>query len=488
MKKLSRYIKLSILINPIMHILETAFKKECGMLMEETQGILEKQQQFFASGETKEMAFRIKNLKRLYRATEEYEEEILAALRTDLNKPTFEAYATEIGMVREEITYLLKNMKRLFKPKRVRTPLSQFPSVSRVYKEPYGQVLIIAPWNYPFLLTISPLVGAIAAGNTAVIKPSEFAPATSAVVKKMIENIFPDEYVTVVEGAVEVNQSLLSKDFDLIFFTGSTAVGKIVMEKAAQHLTPIVLELGGKSPTIVDKTADIKMAGKRIAWGKAINAGQTCVAPDYVLVHEEVKEELVEEIKKNLQAFLGERAEENPDYPKIINERHFNRLKDLIQTGKVIYGGQADAASHQMSVTLMDDVSWADPIMQEEIFGPILPIMTYTNLDEAISQIKARSKPLALYLFTASKEVEQKVLKEISFGGGAINDTVTHLATPYMGFGGVGESGMGRYQGIESINTFSHSKSILKKSTLIDLPFRYPPYETSIKLLKMILR
>lgn len=458
------------------------------MKINPTTSILERQQQFFDSGKTKEMEFRIESLKRLYQAIENYETDILAALRTDLNNPAFEAYATEIGMVREEITYMLKNMKRLFKPQRVRTPLAQFPSVSRVYKEPYGQVLIIAPWNYPFLLTISPLVGALAAGNTAVIKPSEFAPATSAVVKEMIEKTFDAAHVTVVEGAVEVNQSLLSKNFDLIFFTGSKEVGKIVMEKAAQHLTPVVLELGGKSPTIVDQTANIKIAGKRIAWGKVINAGQTCVAPDYVLVHEVVKEELIEEIQKNLEAFLGQYAEKNPDYPKIINERHFNRLKDLIQTGEVIYGGQADVASHQINVTLMDNVSWADPIMQEEIFGPILPIMSYKHLDEAISQIKAQPKPLALYLFTRSKEVEKKILREISFGGGAINDTVTHLATPYMGFGGVGESGIGRYQGKESIDTFSHSKSVLKKSNLIDLPFRYPPYEISLKLLKMILR
>lgn len=456
--------------------------------MEETRGVLERQQEYFASGKTKELAFRRESLKRLYRAIEEYEEEILAALRNDLNKPAFEAYAAEIGMVREEITYMLKNMNKLLKPKRVRTPLSQFPSVSRVYKEPYGQVLIIAPWNYPFLLTISPLVGAIAAGNTAVIKPSEFAPATSAILKKLVERTFDTGHVTVVEGAVEVNQSLLDKNFDLIFFTGSKQVGKIVMEKAARHLTPIVLELGGKSPTIVDQTANLKLAGKRIAWGKAINAGQTCVAPDYVLVHEEVKDELIEEIKKSLKGFFGGQAQENLDYPKIINERHFNRLQDLVQTGEVIYGGKADATTHQINVTLMDDVSWTDPIMQEEIFGPILPIMTYKHLDEAISQIKARSKPLALYLFTTSKEVEQKVLSDISFGGGAINDTVTHLATPYMGFGGVGESGMGRYQGKESIETSSHSKSVLKKSNLIDLPFRYPPYETSIKLLKMILR
>lgn len=456
--------------------------------MEETRGVLERQEKYFASGNTKDIDFRMANLKKLYQAIEDYETEILEALRTDLNKAGFEGYATEIGLVLEEITYLLKNMKKFLKPKRVRTPLSQFPSVSRVYKEPYGQVLIIAPWNYPFLLTISPLVGALAAGNTAVIKPSEFAPAMSATIKKMIADTFDSAYVTVVEGAVEVNQSLLSKDFDFIFFTGSTEVGKIVMEKAAQNLTPVVLELGGKSPAIVDETSNIKIAAKRIAWGKGLNAGQTCVAPDYLLVHQDVKEELTQELMNNSQEFFGKNAEQNPDYPKIINEKHYQRLIDLVDTGEVIYGGQQNDETRQINVTLMDDVSWEDPIMQEEIFGPILPIITYEKLDEAIAHINKRSKPLALYLFTRSKDVERKVLKEVSFGGGAINDTVTHLATPYMGFGGVGQSGMGNYHGKDSIDTFSHSKSILKKSNWIDLPFRYPPYETSMKLLQMIMK
>lgn len=450
--------------------------------------ILEKQGDFYRTNRSKNIDFRLKSLKRLYQAIEEYEEEILEALSEDLNKPAFEAYATEIGMVLEEITYMLKNMKKFLKPKRVRTPLSQFPSVSRVYKEPYGKVLIIAPWNYPFLLTISPLIGALASGNTAVIKPSEHAPATAAVLKKMIENTFDSAYVTVVEGAIEENQALLNQDFDLIFFTGSKQVGKIVMEKAAENLTPVILELGGKSPTIVDQTADIQTAGKRIAWGKVINSGQTCVAPDYVLVHRKVKEALIEEIQKNFTEFFGQQAMEHPDYSKIINEKHFNRLSDLVKTGDVIYGGEEEPTSLQINMTLMDHVSWEDPIMQEEIFGPILPILTYEDLDEVIGQIKARPKPLALYLFTQSKHVEKKVLNEVSFGGGAINDTVTHLATPYMGFGGVGESGMGRYQGAASIDTFSHSKSILKKSNLIDIPLRYPPYEKGLKLLKKILK
>ncbi|MGF3076485.1 aldehyde dehydrogenase [Facklamia sp. P12955] len=456
--------------------------------MEETSGVLEKQKEYFASGETKAIDFRIAKLKKLYQAIEDYELEILEALRSDLNKAGFEGYVSEIGLVLEEITYMLKNMKRLLKPKRVRTPISQFPSVSRVYKEPYGQVLIIAPWNYPFLLTLSPLVGALAAGNTAVIKPSEFAPATSAIIKKMIADTFDPAYVTVVEGAVEVNQSLLSKDFDLIFFTGSKQVGKIVMEKAAQHLTPVVLELGGKSPAIVDKSADIKIAAKRIAWGKALNAGQTCVAPDYLLVQEDVKEKLTEELMKTLEGFFGKHAETNPEYPKIISDRHYQRLLHLLETGKVIYGGQKNDETHQINITLMEDVSWKDPIMQEEIFGPILPIITYKTIDEAMDHIKARPKPLALYLFTKEKDIERKVLTEVSFGGGAINETVTHLATPYMGFGGVGESGMGSYNGKNSIDTFSHSKSILKKSNWLDLPFRYPPYKTSIKWIKKIMK
>lgn len=456
--------------------------------MNEIKEILDKQKTFFESGKTKSIDFRLKNLKLLYGAIEKYEQDILEALRLDLNKAGFEAYATEIGMVFEEINFMLKNMKRLLKVKKVRTPLTQFPSVSKIYKEPYGNVLIMAPWNYPFLLSMSPLVGAMAAGNCAILKPSNHAPATQAVMKKIIENTFDPSYITVVEGGREVNQSLLDNKFDLIFFTGSKPVGKIVMEKAAQHLTPVVLELGGKSPCIVDKTADIKLAGKRIVWGKGINAGQTCVAPDYLLVHKDVKNELIEEMKKNIDDFFESSLDEKSDYPKIVNKKHFDRLSSLLETGEIIYGGQSNDKTNQIEMTLFDNVAWNDPIMQEEIFGPILPIIVYEDIDDIISQIRRRPKPLALYLFTKSKEAEKRILGELSYGGGCINDTVVHLATPYMGFGGVGESGMGSYHGKDSIEAFSHSKSVLKKSNWIDIPVRYPPYKDKLNLLKKIMK
>jgi aldehyde dehydrogenase (NAD+) len=391
-------------------------------------------------------------------------------------------------MVLEEISYMLKHMEGFLKAKRVRTPLAQFPSVSKIYKEPYGNVLIIAPWNYPFLLSISPLVGAIACGNCVIIKPSNHSPATSSVIKRIIEDTFDEDYITVIEGGREANQSLLDNKFDLIFFTGSKHVGKIVMEKAAQNLTPVVLELGGKSPCIIDKTADLKIAGKRVAWGKGVNAGQTCVAPDYLLVHKDVKSDFVNELKKNIEMIFGSKAEENLEFPKIINRKHFDRLNGLIETGKVIYGGKANEKTNQIGFTLMDNVGWDDPIMQEEIFGPILPIIVYEDLNEAIKLINNRPKPLALYLFTKSKEIEKKIIKEVSYGGGCINDTIIHLATSHMGFGGVGESGMGSYHGKASIDTFSHSKSVLKKSDFIDLPVRYPPYGKKLKLLKKIMK
>lgn len=450
--------------------------------------ILDKQRLFYGTGKTKKMSYRIKNLKLLYKSIQKYENDIMEALKLDLNKAPFEGYATEIGMVLEEISYILKHMEGFLKAKRVRTPLAQFPSVSKIYKEPYGNVLIIAPWNYPFLLSISPLVGAIACGNCVIIKPSNHSPATSSVIKRIIEDTFDEDYITVIEGGREANQSLLDNKFDLIFFTGSKHVGKIVMEKAAQNLTPVVLELGGKSPCIIDKTADLKMAGKRVAWGKGVNAGQTCVAPDYLLVHKDVKSDFVNELKKNIEMIFGSKAEENLEFPKIINRKHFDRLNGLIETGKVIYGGKANEKTNQIGFTLMDNVGWDDPIMKEEIFGPILPIIVYEDLNEAIKLINNRPKPLALYLFTKSKEIEKKIIKEVSYGGGCINDTIIHLATSHMGFGGVGESGMGSYHGKASIDTFSHSKSVLKKSNFIDLPVRYPPYGKKLKLLKKIMK
>lgn len=456
--------------------------------MSEVKKILDKQKSFYQTGKTKEIDFRVKNLKLLYKAIRKYEKEIMEALEKDLNKANFEAYATEIGMVLEEISFMLKNMKSLLKTKRVRTPLAQFPSVSKIYKEPYGNVLIIAPWNYPFLLSISPLVGAMAAGNCAIIKPSNHAPRTSSIIKTIIEDTFDTSYISVIEGGREANQSLLDNKFDLIFFTGSKHVGRIVMEKASKNLILVVLELGGKSPCIVDQTADIKVAAKRIVWGKGINAGQTCVAPDYLLVDKEVKSELIEEIKINIEGLFGPNSEENLEFPKIVNRKHFDRLNGLIKTGEVIYGGKANEKTNQIGLTLMDNVDWDDPIMQEEIFGPILPIIEYEDIDEIICSINNRPKPLALYLFTKSKDMEKKVINDISYGGGCINDTVVHLATSHMGFGGVGESGMGNYHGKASIDTFSHSKSVLKKSNLIDIPVRYPPYGKKLKLLKKIMK
>lgn len=450
--------------------------------------IIDMQKLFFDSGKTKELNFRMDNLRLLSNAIKKYENDIMEALKLDLNNSSFEAYATEIGIVLEEINFMLKNMKRLLRVKKVRTPLAQFPSASKIYKEPYGSILIIAPWNYPFQLAIAPLVGAIACGNCAIIKPSNYSSATSSVIKKIIENTFDESYIAVIEGGREANQSLLDNKFDLIFFTGSTTVGKVVMEKAAQNLTPVVLELGGKSPCIIDKTADLKVAGKRIAWGKGLNAGQTCVAPDYLLVHKDVKLDFINEFKKNAQIFFGSNPERNLEFPKIINKKHFDRLNRLIETGEVIYGGKSNEETNQIGITLIDNVKWDDPIMQEEIFGPILPIIVYEDLNEMIRLINNRPKPLALYLFTKLKTVEKTIISQVSYGGGCINDTIIQVATPYLGFGGVGASGMGSYHGKASIDTFSHSKSILKKSNLIDIPVRYPPYGKKLKLLKKIIK
>ena len=447
-----------------------------------------RQRAYFRSGATGSMAFRKECLQKLRRAIRKYEGEILQALKKDLNKAELEGYVTEIGGVLQEIGFMLSHMDKLLKPKRVPTPLVHFPAVSRVYREPYGCVLIMAPWNYPFLLSMTPLVGAVACGNCAVVKPSNYAPATSAMIRKIVAAVFDSAHVAVMEGGREVNQNLLDQKFDLIFFTGSPAVGRVVMEKAAKHLTPVVLELGGKSPCIVDETADLKLAGRRIAWGKCLNAGQTCVAPDYLLVHRSVREQLLREIEGGVTGFFGEHTEQSPEFPKIINRKHFERLSGLMGTGRVIFGGGRLEGENKIGFTLMDGVSWEDPVMKEEIFGPILPVIEYENLDEILAVITSRPKPLALYLFTRSKAVEHKVIGGVSYGGGCVNDTIVHLSTTRMGFGGVGESGMGCYHGAESIRTFSHSKSILKKSNLVDLPLRYPPYKDHLKLVKKIMK
>lgn len=450
--------------------------------------IVEKQRRFFYTNKTKNISFRLRNLNLLYRAISEYEERILIALKKDLNKSSMEGYMTEIGMVLNEISYFKKNVKRLAKVTPVKTPLAQFPSRSFVISEPYGLVLILAPWNYPFQLSIAPLVGAIAAGNCCIVKPSPDAPYTSRVMADMIHEYFPSEYITVVEGGIRVSDELLEEKFDYIFYTGSTRVGKIIMEKAAKHLTPVSLELGGKSPCIIDKTANLKLAAKRVVFGKFLNAGQTCVAPDYIFVHKDSKEKFIEYVIFYINQLFGSNPLENKDYPKIINERHYKRLLDLIGDEDIVLGGRGNDKL-QIEPTILDNITKDSNIMKEEIFGPILPIMTYKNLKEVANYISNKPKPLAMYLFTQDKKTERYILSNLSFGGGCVNDTIIHLATHSMGFGGVGESGMGSYHGKDSFDTFTHKKSIVKKSNLIDLPMRYAPYtKYKEKLVRMFLK
>ena len=356
-------------------------------------------------------------------------------------------------------------------------------------REPYGVVLVMAPWNYPFMLCMEPLIGAIAGGNCSVVKPSAYAPAVSKILATIVEEVFPKKYVTVVEGGREENTLLLEQRFDYIFFTGGVTVGKMVMEKAAENLTPVTLELGGKSPCIVTEDAKLSLAAKRLVFGKYLNSGQTCVAPDYLLVSEKVKEELLAWIVFWIEKMLGKEPLENPDYPKMINEKHYQRVMNLMVGEKISCGGYGNTETLQITPTVLEEVSWDSPIMQEEIFGPVLPVVTYKTLEEAIEKVKNREKPLALYLFTESRSIQKKVLRELSFGGGCVNDTIIHLATSRMGFGGVGGSGMGSYHGKKSYETFTHEKSIVKKSSHLDLPIRYMPYTKEKEwLLKLFLK
>lgn len=454
------------------------------MNMEET---IEAQRAFFATNATKSVSFRIDALKKLRASILKKERDLYAAMKSDLNKSEFETYMTELGMVLDELRFVAKHTPGWAKNKRVRTPLAQFHSKSFQMPEPYGVVLIMSPWNYPFMLCLEPLIGAVAAGNCAILKPSAYAPSTSQIITDIIEDCFPQNYIAVVQGGRKENQDLLKQRFDYIFFTGSVSVGKLVMESAAKNLTPVSLELGGKSPCIIDKTANLKVAAKRLAFGKFLNAGQTCVAPDYLFVHRSVKDQIIEYLKQDINAFYGGDPLENESYPKIINEKHFNRLKGLMADGQILVGGETNGRE-QIAPTLLDGVNGDSPVMQEEIFGPILPILTYDEIGEVITFVRNREKPLALYLFTTDKEVEKRVLTSLSFGGGCVNDTIIHLATSHMGFGGVGYSGMGSYHGKASFDTFSHYKSILKKYNWIDLPFRYLPYtDFNLKLLKLFL-
>lgn len=431
--------------------------------MENYQELINKQKLFFRSGMTKNINFRIEALTKLKNLIQTHEHDIINAVKKDLNKAEIEAKRAEIGLVLGEIDFTLENLTGWSSPEEVPTPDTHGGAKSFIYPEPYGSILVIAPWNYPFQLAVAPLVGAIAAGNTAVLKPSELTPNTSRLLAGLINDHFKEEYLHVVEGEVETSTALLQENFDYIFFTGSTGVGKIVAEAAAKHLTPVTLELGGKSPTIVHSDADIDEAAKRIARGKFANAGQTCVAPDYVLVHREVKNELLEKLKGSIQASYGDDIIHNPDFGHIVSTRHFDRLKSFLDTGSIVTGGDSDRDNLVIEPTILDSISWEDPIMQDEIFGPILPIIEYEDTSEVIDQIVKRPKPLALYLFSENETLQDEILTNISFGGGAINDTINHMTSHYLPFGGVGASGMGAYHGKASFDTFSHFKSILKR-------------------------
>ena len=443
---------------------------------QEIKRIVTKQRSYFQTGATLPISARIAALRKLYAAVSANESAIHDALKKDLGKSAFESYMCETGLVLEEITYMLKHVTRFASEKSVRTPLAQFHSRSYQKPSPYGVVLIMSPWNYPFMLTLSPLVDALAAGNTAVVKPSAYSPHTSEVLKKILSQCFDPKYVAVVTGGRAENTCLLKEHFDYIFFTGSQSVGKEVMRNAAEYLTPVTLELGGKSPCIVDQTADIKLAARHIVFGKYLNCGQTCVAPDYIYCHRSVKDRLIKEVKKQIQKQYGKQPLQNPDYGKIINEKHFDRILGLIDKKKVVYGGTSDRRTLQIEPTVLDHVTFEDAVMQEEIFGPLMPILTFENLDEVIRTVNDRPHPLALYFFTSDQSAARKVTARCGFGGGCINDTIIHLATTEMGFGGFGESGMGAYHGKTGFETFTHYKSIVGKKTWLDLPMRYQPY------------
>lgn len=457
--------------------------------MRETGKLLRAQRAYFATGRTLDTKFRKRQLWRLQRAVRDHESELLQALREDLNKPDYESYGTEIGMILGEIRFALKHLDGWTKRKKVPTMPVNVSSVSWVLSEPYGSVLILSPWNYPLLLALQPLVGAIAAGNCAVVKPSEDAPAVSSVLRRLLEELYPPEYVAVAEGGVKVSQDLLREDFDMIFFTGSPGVGRLVMEAAAKNLTPVCLELGGKSPCIVDETADLRLAARRIVWGKFLNGGQTCVAPDYLLVQERVKEGLLEEMGVCIRKFYGPEPEQTRRFTRMVHQRQFERMLRLMKSGEPVIGGGSRRECLWIAPTVLDGVSWDSPIMEEEIFGPILPVLSYRDFPEALAQVRRRPKPLAAYLFTSDAGRKKAFTEQLSFGGGCINDTVMHLVSHHLPFGGVGNSGMGSYHGRESFEVFSHRKGILESRGFPDVPLRYPPYRGWYdRVMKLILR
>ncbi|MFN2395268.1 MAG: aldehyde dehydrogenase [Bacteroidales bacterium] len=451
---------------------------------------IEQQREFYNTQKTKNPDFRKTQLKKLKKLVTDYEKEIQEALQEDLGKPNFESYLAEIEFVLQELRYTLKNLNNWVKPKKVSTPALHFPGKSHIYHEPFGCVLVISPWNYPFHLAIAPAIGAIAAGNSVIIKPSEHAPATALLLEKMINQNFDPGFFRVIQGEVEETRFILEQKFDYIFFTGSTQVGKIIMKAAAEHLTPVTLELGGKSPTIIDSTANLEVSAKRIAWGKFHNAGQTCVAPDYIYVEDSVKDAFLEKLKSTLVDFYGTNTLESPDYGRIVNKRHFDRLNKLLENAEIAFGGQTNRSKNFMSPTILNNVSWDDAVMQEEIFGPILPVLEWNNENDLIQQINERPKPLSLYVFSDNKEFIEKIIRETSSGGVSVNEPLSHITSVHLPFGGVGDSGMGNYHGKYSFYTFSHAKSVMKKPFFPDPSAKYPPFSkingTMKKILKII--
>lgn len=459
------------------------------MTEQEIKDILQQQNHFFSSGKTIPAEFRLKQLESLKEAMIRHEADFAAALKEDLGKSRMESYMCEIGLTLSELTWMQKHLRSLMRSKRVSTPAAQFAAKSFRSPSPYGTVLIMSPWNYPVLLTLDPLIDAIAAGNTAVVKPSAYAPCTFDVMKTMIEECFPKHYVAVVDGGRAENQALLQQRFDMIFFTGGKTVGREVLRHAAEYLTPVTLELGGKSPCIVDSTAKIRLAAKRIVFGKYLNCGQTCVAPDYILCDKRIRDELITAILAEIEKQFGKEPLKNPNYGKIINEKHFERILGLINGEKLVYGGQSEPESLRIAPTVLNNITWDDAVMGEEIFGPLLPILTFDTLDEALDTVESHPHPLALYFFSEDKAAQKKVLDTCRFGGGCINDTIIHLATSDMPFGGVGESGMGSYHGRVGFETFSHYRSIVDKKTWMDLPIRYQKYTgLKEKMMRMFLK
>lgn len=458
------------------------------MEITEIERIIEKQRKFFISQGTKSISRRQQVLKALRKEITAHEHEINNALHNDFKKSAFETYLSETGIVLADLDLTISKLRTWSKPERIRASLLNFPSSDHIYSEPYGNVLIIAPWNYPFQLALAPLVAAVAAGNTVILKPSELTPSTSALILKIINNVFTEDHVQVIEGGVETSQDLLSLRWDYIFFTGSVNVGKIVAKAAAENLTPVTLELGGKNPCIIDNTSNLKLAAKRIVWGKFLNAGQTCIAPDYILIKEEIKEKFIDSLKIEIEKAYTKTPEESPDYPRIISDKNFDRLANMLQGENIVFGGHLIKDDLYISPTIIDSPTLESEVMKDEIFGPILPIIPYTTDDDIFKVVNHYNKPLSLYIFSSRKKFAHKIIESLSFGGGAINDTLVHFANHRLPFGGVGNSGIGAYHGKMSFDTFSHKKAMTKRANWLDIPFRYAPYKGKMNLIKKVLK